>query len=393
MFNQSMPSPAAKSKRRQRRVLLALGWYDHRLHAGIARFAVEHGWHLCPDTTKEKVIPWGWEGDGILAWLGAGDDLADFVAQARKPTVDFSFRRAHLPFARALVDHAAIGRLVADHFLSRGLRHFAFYCDTPNWATAEKERAFINHLEVAGQICHRLHWHESNAFTTGRLQWKHKRNWLARELKHLPHPIGILATTDDQAVEVLEVCESLGLSVPEQISLIGVDNSLPAADAMHTPLSSVDTDLEQLGYRGAALLQSLMDGRPAPKEPLRVPPRGLVARKSSDLIAVKHEGVARSLRFLWEHCHEPIGVEDLARAAAMSRRSLHQAFIDQLGRPPGAELHRVRIERARKLLLDTDDKLESIAEQCGYQSANSLWVAFKQATGFSPKQFRDENRS
>ena len=28
-----------------------------------------------PDVTKEKVIPWGWEGDGILAWLGAGDDL------------------------------------------------------------------------------------------------------------------------------------------------------------------------------------------------------------------------------------------------------------------------------------------------------------------------------
>ena len=74
--------------------------------------------------------------------------------------------------------------------------------------------------------------------------------------------------------------------------------------------------------------------------------------------------------------------------AAMSRRSLHQAFIDQIGRPPGAELHRVRIERARKLLLESDEKLETIAERCGYQSANSLWVAFKQATGMSPKQFR-----
>ena len=63
-------------RRRQKRILLGLGWYDYRLHEGIARYAVEHGWHLCPDATKEKVIPWGWEGDGILAWLGAGDDLA-----------------------------------------------------------------------------------------------------------------------------------------------------------------------------------------------------------------------------------------------------------------------------------------------------------------------------
>ena len=84
--------------RRQKRVLLALGWYDYRLHCGIAKFAQDHGWHLCADVTKEKVIPWGWEGDGILAWLGVGDDLAEFVAHVRKLTVDFSYRRPHLPF-------------------------------------------------------------------------------------------------------------------------------------------------------------------------------------------------------------------------------------------------------------------------------------------------------
>ena len=84
--------------RRQKRVLLALGWYDYRLHCGIAKFAQDHGWHLCADVTKEKVIPWGWEGNGILAWLGVGDDLAEFVAHVRKLTVDFSYRRPHLPF-------------------------------------------------------------------------------------------------------------------------------------------------------------------------------------------------------------------------------------------------------------------------------------------------------
>jgi LacI family transcriptional regulator len=70
--------------KRQKRILLALGWYDHRLHRGIEKFAQEQGWHLCPDTTREKVVPWGWGTDGILAGLGTGDDLADFVAHARK---------------------------------------------------------------------------------------------------------------------------------------------------------------------------------------------------------------------------------------------------------------------------------------------------------------------
>lgn len=382
----------SRSAARRRRVLLAMGWYDYRLHRGIAKYAEEHGWHLCPDTTKEKIIPWGWEGDGILAWLGAGDDLAEFVSKAEKPTVDFSFRRPQLPFPRALVDHVAVAQLAAEHFLQRGLKHFRFFSDADNWAFEENGHAFVKAIENAGHACTWLRWHRSPKFTRGRFQWKHKRRWLADELSRAPKPLGVFAATDDHAVEVLEACEDTGLSVPEQVSIIGVDNSLLGVEAMHTPISSIDTNLELLGYRGAALLDDLMQGRPAPTEPIRIAPKGLIARKSSDLVAVQHPGVAKSLRFLLEHCHEPIGVDDLARVAAMSRRALHQAFLDHLGRPPGAELHRVRIERAKKLLAESDQKLEAIAEMCGYQSANSLWVSFKQTTGVSPKEYRESLR-
>ncbi len=89
-------------QKKSHRVLLVLGWYDYRLHRGIEKFAQEQGWHLSEDLAREKVIPWGWDGDGILTWLGAGDDLADFVFKAKKPTVDFSIRRPQLQFARVL---------------------------------------------------------------------------------------------------------------------------------------------------------------------------------------------------------------------------------------------------------------------------------------------------
>jgi LacI family transcriptional regulator len=375
--------------KRQKRILLALGWYDYRLHDGIAKYAMEHGWHLCPDTTKEKVIPWGWEGDGILAWLGAGDDLADFVVRAEKPTVDFSFRRPHLLFPRVLADHASAAKLAADHFLSRGLKNFIFYSDVENWAFEENGRAFVRNIVEAGHRCDWLCWQRSPSFNNGRMQWQHKRRWLAAHIKKAEKPLGLFAATDDHAVEVLEICDRTGLNVPEQVAIIGVDNSLRAVDAMHTPISSVDTNMELLGYRGAELLDGLMQGKAPPKEPIRVPVTGLITRKSSDLVAVAHPGVARSLRFLLDHCHEPIGVDELVKAAAMSRRALHQAFLEQIGRPPGHELQRVRIERAKKLLAESKQKLESVAEMCGYQSANSFWFAFKQATRLSPKQYRE----
>ena len=82
---------------------------------------------------------------------------------------------------------------------------------------------------------------------------------------------------------------------------MGAENYLMAADTMHTPISSVDTNLVVLGYQGAALLDRLMSGKPAPELPVRVPAAGLVARKSSDILAVKHPGVAKSLRFIWDH--------------------------------------------------------------------------------------------
>ncbi len=377
-------------RKKHPRVLLALGWYDQRLHQGIAHYALQAGWHLCADVTKEKVIPWGWEGDGILAWLGADDELAKYVVEAKLPTVDFSYRRPQLRFSRVLTDHFASAQLVAEYFLVRGFTHFMFYSAQENWAFEEDGNAFVEILQKAGHGCAWIRWHKSPAFTTGHQQWKDKRRWLAAQLKEAPKPLALFAATDDHALEVVETCEASGLAVPEQVSVIGMDNSLPAVDAMLTPISTVDQNFQTLGYRGAELLDQLMHGKAPPSQPVRIPPKGLIARKSSDLLAITHPGVSRSLRFLWEHCHTPIGVDDLVRVAAMSRSGLHQAFLDHIGRPPGSELHRVRIERAKKLLTQSKTKVETIAEMCGYRSANSFWVAFKQSTGVSPKQYQKQ---
>ncbi len=377
-------------RKKSPRVLLVLGWYDYRLHCGIEKFAQERSWHLSEDLAREKVIPWGWEGDGILTWLGAGDDLADFVVKTKKPTVDFSFRRPLLKFARVLEDTTETAQLVADHFLSRGFCRFLFYSDTHNWVYNERGAAFVKFLESAGRNAKWLRWHESSAYRTDRKAWKRKREWLAGELKSATKPVGIFAASDGLALELLETCENTGIAVPEEVAIVGAGNSLLAVDAMHTPISSVDVNMEMVGYRGAQLLDELMRRNSTPQQTVRVHPFRLIVRKSSDLVAVNHPGVARSLRFMWEHCHEPIGVNDLAKAASMSVRNFHQAFVDNLGRSPGNELHRIRIERAKRFLSDSGEKMDVIAEMCGYESGNSFWVAFKRSTGMSPKEYQKQ---
>jgi len=371
------------------RVLLALGWYDHRVHEGIANYAQQHGWHLCVDVTKEKVIPWGWQGDGILAWLGAGDDLAEFVSAAKLPTVDFSFRRPNLKFPRVLEDHAHAAKLAADHFVTRGFNHFCFYSDAKNWSYEERGEGFIKALSERGFECTWLRWLESPAHATGKQEWQRKRKWLASEMKRAAKPLAVFAGNDGQALDVLESCVSAGIRVPEEVAILGAENYLLSPDTMHTPISSVDTNLEVLGYRGAELLDQLMSGGKAPAEPVRVPAAGVIVRKSTDILTIKHQGVAKSLRFIWEHGHEPICIKDLVGVSAMSRRGLHKAFLEHLGRTPGQELQRVRIDRAKKLLSKTSQKVETIAHDSGYRSINSFCVAFKRVTGMSAKKFRE----
>jgi len=378
-------------KSHHKRVLLALGWYDYRLQIGIERYAQEHGWSLSTNFARERVIPWGWEGDGILAWLGAGDDLARFVRSAQKPTVDFSLRRPQFRCARVLEDHLHAAHLAADHLLARGVESFVFYSDTANWAYEERGAAFVAAIKQSGRSCPWWRRHQSKDYRTGRGEWQRRLKWLARSLKRTPQPVGIMAANDQLALEVLEACELAKLNVPEQVAIVGVGNYLLAADAMRIPISSVDTNLELLGYRGAATLDDLMHGGDIPARPLRIPAKTLVARKSSDLLAINHPNIARAMRFIWEHAHEPINVGDVVKVAAMSRRGLHVTFLQQIGRTPGDEIRRVRLEAAKRMLMDTTEKVESVAMSCGYQSANSFCVAFKQATGKSPGQFRRES--
>ena len=286
--------------KKQKRVFLALGWYDYRLHQGIEKYAQEHGWHLYADYTREKIIPWGWQGDGILAWLGAGDDLADFVKSAKIPTVDFSYRRPQLKFPRVLEDHAHAAKIVAEHFLGRGFTNFCFYSDANNWSYEERGNGFIKTLGDTGHNCAWLRWLESAAYATGKLEWQRKRKWLATQMRQAPKPLAVFAGNDQQALDVLESCQSVGIKIPEEVAIVGTENYLLAPDAMQTPISSVDTNLEVLGYRGAELLDQLMAGSQPPAEPIRIPAAGVIVRKSSDILTIKHPGVARLLEIVKE---------------------------------------------------------------------------------------------
>jgi LacI family transcriptional regulator len=288
------------------------------------------------------------------------------------------------------MDNAAIGRMAAEYFLNRGYENFAFIHRWGLGVSRRRGEFFQQTIEDAGKQCEMISWLEERGRKPDTRDQRHE--WLIRRIGKLPKPLAILASRDVEALEVLEACFSVEILVPEHVAVLGVDNSEVHCECLRVPLSSIDVNLERIGYEGAALLDRILAGEKPSKEPIYIPPAGIIERRSTDSMAVNHPGVAAALNFIYRNSHRPISMRDVFRAVAMSRSGLEKAFREHFVRAPMEELRRVRIERAKRMLLDTDDKIQSIAYATGLQTPHNLCRVFREHLGITPKQFRLKHR-
>lgn len=374
---------------REVNVLFAPSWYYPEIHRGVARFARDHNWHVTADF--DDPVPKHWRGNGVLTHLGARQNVWKTLRKFNVPIVDLTESRPNISLPRVTVDNAAIGRLAARHFADRGFRHFAFVHRWDLGVSRRRCKAYVNELASLGLTCDILCW--QNEVARGKDTRQRRHGWLKKCIGKLPKPVAIFTTRDTEAVEVMEACLDAGLSIPEDAAILGVDNSEVVCDCLRVPLSSIDSNLEEIGYQGAALLHDLMNGRTPPESPIYIPPVGVVQRRSTDSIAVGHVGVARALRFIHDHANEAIGMIDVVKHVGISRSGLEKAFREYFVRPPMEELRRVRLDRARQLLVESDDTVVAIAAATGFQSSHNLCRTFKQHVGLTPRQYRLRTRA
>ena len=379
-----MPKRALSSRKQ---VLLAMGWYVHEVNVGVARYAKEAGWVLDDSASHSGVIPASWRGDGIITIsTGVKTPLAAFVARARVPVVDVSSASNHRRFGRVQPDNFAIGRVAAEELLGRGFKHYSFFSLNPAAPVVrERVKGFRATVKQAGHRFYLLNF-ANHIRQGGKLD--HIIPWLGRELKKLPKPLATMAQYDAEANYIVRASLEAGLHVPEEVSVIGVDNDLVYSQLGLVPLTSVVSNRELVGYRGAEMLAHLMNGGALPSEPVRVPPGGVIVRRSTDIFASEDAAMSKALAFIASHCGEPIGVSDVVHASGVCRRTLFSKFANQLGRSIHRELLRQRLAKAKLMLSTNSEKLETIADACGFSSVSALWSVFRTQEGLSPSEFR-----
>jgi LacI family transcriptional regulator len=375
-----------------RRVAVLVGIsndWGRRLVRGAVNYAHQHGpWTLwiAPGAIEpEARLPTGWQGHGIIARV-ASVAMERHVLSAGVPCVNISaLELKGAPFPRVMTDLRTVARMAADHLRDRGFRNFAYYGPTHRSGVAHHYRGFVAALRSVGLDCtaHR----RQPALRRG-ASWHLEQAQLVRWLRGLSKPVGVLTWFEECGQAVIDACREAGLLVPEEVAVLASNDDPLLCEACDPPLSGIACSSEQIGYQAAALLDRLMTGKRPLAEPILIEPTGVTARRSTDTLAIDNPALAQAVAFIRTHAAEPIRVSDVVRRVPFSRRQLEQEFQRTLNRSPAQEIRRVHLERARRLLGETDLSIPAVAAASGFGSPEHFARTFKAHCGHSPLKYR-----
>ena len=357
---------------------------------GIAQFARDYAnWEIfhAARGLEDSVPDWlkAWDGDGVIARI-QNEGMLHSLKKLETPIVDVLGVPVH-DFPLVQVDDVEISKQVARHFFERDFVHFGFYgIKGENWSQRRQD-ALRQAIGSAGSFAH-IH------SLRGESEGDSNHNFeLQQWLVALPKPVAIMVCSDQRGLALLEACRAVGLTVPEQVSVVGVDNDLAFCEVATPNLSSVRGGHMRVGFEAAKLLNHLIDGQSPPDTPVLVAPNEIVVRESSDSRSISDPAVRDAVRFIRERLSEAITNEDIAKAVGISKTRVQVRFRAALGMSIREFVAERRLLRAEKLIVATDLTFADIAERCGFRHHEYLGYVLKKRRGITPRQLRSRAES
>lgn len=363
-------------------------FYEHGIARGVVRYAKSrpgwrlygYGWMFRPLTDLKS-----WRGDGVISRVETDRD-ADRLASLGLPVVDVAGAYSRPRFRHVTNDDFLTGAEAAAHLRSCGFQRFAFLGVSGTLWSEERRRGFLHGLSAAGPA------QAVPLFTRSLSWWENPHESpaaLPDFLSRLELPAALFACNDTTGLRATELAHRLGISVPEGLAILGVDNEDILCELASPSLSSIMLDCEAIGYRAAESIESVLNGSGPPEgSRIRIPPREVVERESTRIFSCADPIVSRAVTFIRARAHEGIDVGDVVRVAAASRRSLEKRFRAAMGRTIHEEIVLTRLSRSRRLLRDTTLTLEKIAAGSGFGVVQRFHAAFRRAEKMSPGEWR-----
>jgi LacI family transcriptional regulator len=311
----------------------------------------------------------------------AGESLAPLApASILSVTLD----RSAEGIASLCPDEDAVAALALGHLLATGLRQVSTFRFDESPFGIQRERAFIERAHAAG-VKVASGWGNDQARLTG---MREDPAAIMAWLSDLPKPCGVFTGSDAWGRVVARYSRVAGLRIPEDLSLVGADNDTLECELIAPPLSSVIIPWQELGRRAAKLVQCALSGRSIAGQRVLIEPLAVMARRSSDVLAIEDPLVAKAVRWIREHADRRLTVPAVAHAVGGGRQRLERRFRRALDRTVLEEIRRAHVEAARGLLESTHAKMTEVAKRSGFTNAALLSTAFQRELGMPPGLYR-----
>lgn len=365
-----------------------------------------HGYHRCVlsgvghysrfvrNWTFRTFAPWeldfirklliSWRPTGVVSCVGTGDSgFFQLIAEHQIPLVQADGVDRQIDVPHVYTDGVSVAKLVADYLADRGIRSFGYVGGKGLQDTRQAE-AIQDAVQKRGFAFSRF----SGEIRSESDPAKEFHRWLRTR----PRPAGLLGCTDWVGWHVISECVEAGFHVPDDFAVMGIGDDVPWCELAPVPLSSVAIAGERIGYQAASVLDQMMSGKKVSGEPVIMPPVGIVARRSTDIIAAEDPEIAEALRYIHDHAMHGCSVKELLRRVPMDRRRLERWFRQNLNRSPLEEIQRLRIGHVKRLLAETEEGMEEIASRCGFANPKLLARSFRRETGATMLKYRRQFR-
>ena len=373
-------------------VVMDLNWpykRHYEIFAGIRDYAEKHSrWIINPGNFPHHEIARGARFDGIVGRIDKDCLLA--ARAALIPLVNLWLDSpAFGEVTGVYSDSRLIGRMAAEHLVMRGFRRLAYFGfkgsrDSREQAQGMQEVArehgctFSSHLTLS-------------AYADNAENWAKFLDCLKQAQEAWEAPLGIAFPSDDICHSVSSICRTDGWRIPEDLAMIGCGNEDLVCTVSEPSLSSIDRAAWKIGYEAARALDRLMRGEKPPAADLRIPPKEIFVRRSTDFHAVKDPRVARALSFMGRSSAASLSVPEIARHVGVGRQTLERSFREHLGRTVNEELIRLRVSMLKRLLVESDESVKELCARVGFGTAAAMFPMFKRHTGLTPKAYRKKH--
>ena len=359
--------------------------YERGIARGVAKYSNLYGpwsFYSIPGKGRGPLPHWpNWDIDGVVI-----TDKYDVEYALKKKIPCFSVLvREKVEGVPNIVPHdEEVGLLGANYFIERGFKHFSFCAEKGIKWVEQRYESFRKRIEDANFRVSKFYVNNDRIAISERLR-------LIANIRSLPKPLAVLAANDRYGRQIVDMCRQADIAVPEEVSVLGVDNDEFICGLSNPPLSSIIFNTEGAGYTAAMRLAQMIE-----KEGdfyndnlnIFVQPVGIFQRQSTSLFAVEDPIVADAINFISRNDKRPIQVNDVSDHTGVSPKLLQKKFKQILGRSVHDEIRRIRADCIAKLLLEKSLTVSEIAYSMGYTCDNHMSRFFREVKGMTITQYR-----